>query len=156
MFPALSKAMPFACANGAFSAGTPPTRTTQVVPATVVIDLRRPHSSNATSAHPTALARLIPCHLTAIVTGGLVCPAPLSTTPPSPPPAAPPLLIPCHLPAIVTGGLVCPATLSTTGTGSPVVIPAGTTAFIWYNPAYPGVSPLNATCADFPPIVTVT
>jgi hypothetical protein len=61
-----------------------------------------------------------------------------------------------HLTAIVTAGLVCPATLSTTGTASPVVIPLGTIAFTWYNPAYPGVSPLNATCAVFPPIVTVT
>src|ERR1039458_9636647 len=61
-----------------------------------------------------------------------------------------------HLTAIVTGGLVCPATLTTTGTESPVVIPGGTTALIWYRPAYPGVSPLNATCAGIPPIVTVT
>src|ERR1019366_1539513 len=61
-----------------------------------------------------------------------------------------------HLTAIVTGGLVCSATLSTTGTASPVVIPLGTTTFTWYSPAYPGVSPLNATWADFPPIVTVT
>jgi hypothetical protein len=57
---------------------------------------------------------------------------------------------------MVAGGLVCPATLTTTGTASPVVIPDGTTAFTWYNPAYPGVSPLYATCAAFPPIVTVT
>ena len=61
-----------------------------------------------------------------------------------------------YLTAIVTAGLVCPTTLTTTGTASPVAIPAGTTAFTWYNPAYPGVSPLNATCAAFPPIVTVT
>ena len=50
-----------------------------------------------------------------------------------------------HLTAIVTAGLVCPAALRTTGTASPDVIPLGTTALIWYNPAYPGVSPLNAT-----------
>src|ERR1019366_3129084 len=61
-----------------------------------------------------------------------------------------------HLTAIVTGGLVCSATLSTTGTASPVVIPLGTIAFTWYSPAYPGVSPLNATCAVLPPMVTVT
>src|ERR1035438_9845963 len=61
-----------------------------------------------------------------------------------------------HLTAIVTAGLVCPATLRRTGTASPVVIPLGTTALIWYSPAYPGVRPLNATCAAFPPIVTVT
>jgi hypothetical protein len=57
---------------------------------------------------------------------------------------------------MVTDWLSCPATLTTTGTSSPVMIPAGTTTFNWYNPAYPGVSPLNATCAVFPPIVTVT
>ena len=57
---------------------------------------------------------------------------------------------------MVTGGLVWPATLSTTGTVSPAVIPLGTTALIRYKPAYPGVRPLNATCAALPPIVTVT
>jgi hypothetical protein len=61
-----------------------------------------------------------------------------------------------HLTAIVTAGLVCPATLNTTGTASPVVIPDGTTAFTWYSPANPGVRPLKATCADLPPMVTVT
>src|ERR1035441_1915410 len=61
-----------------------------------------------------------------------------------------------HLTAIVTAGLACPATLTTTGTVSPVVIPPGTTALIWYSPAYPGVSPLNATWAALPPMVTVT
>jgi hypothetical protein len=61
-----------------------------------------------------------------------------------------------HLTAIVTAGLVCPATLTTTGTVSPVVIPAGTTALIWYNPAYPGVRPAKASWAALPPIITVT
>src|SRR5271157_948267 len=61
-----------------------------------------------------------------------------------------------HLTAIVTAGLVCPATLNTTGTASPVVIPLGTTAFTWYNPANPGVKPLNTTWAALPPIITVT
>jgi hypothetical protein len=58
--------------------------------------------------------------------------------------------------AIVTGGLVCPVTAIATGTASPVAIPEGTTALTWYKPAYPGASPLNAACADWPPIVTVT
>lgn len=63
---------------------------------------------------------------------------------------------PVYLTAIVTVGLVCLATTSITGTASPGVMPVGTTAFTWYNPAYPGVRPLKATCAVFPPIVTVT
>ena len=62
-----------------------------------------------------------------------------------------------HLTAIVTGGLLCPATLSTTGTASPVAIPAGTATFTWYNPASPGVRPLNdGAGAATPPMVTVT
>src|ERR1017187_2520900 len=61
--------------------------------------------------------------------------------------------------AIVTAGLmglVCPATLITTGTASPVTIPDGTTALIWYRPGSPGVRPAKITVADLPPIVTVT
>jgi hypothetical protein len=40
-----------------------------------------------------------------------------------------------HLTAIVTARLVCPATLTTTATASLAVIPLGTTALIWDNPA---------------------
>ena len=54
--------------------------------------------------------------------------------------------------ATVTGalGAPAPATLTTTGTLGPVVTPAGTCAFTWYSPAYPGASPENATGASSP------
>src|ERR1022692_3619685 len=61
--------------------------------------------------------------------------------------------------AMVTAGLmglVWPATLITTGTASPVTIPDGTTALIWYRPGSPGVNPAKDTVAALPPIVTVT
>ena len=60
-----------------------------------------------------------------------------------------------YLMATVTGALGASATVTTTGTLGPAVTPAGTCAFTWYSPTYPGASPENVTGASSPPTVTV-
>jgi hypothetical protein len=57
--------------------------------------------------------------------------------------------------AIVTVFDVTPPIEMVTGTAAPPGVPAGTSAFTWYSPTYPGARPEKIASPDTLPILTV-